>query len=238
MQYNGGKKKIAKQLAAIINLAEPKVYWEPFCGMCSVGLLVNAEERHFSDASEATVAALEAARDGYQFPTEVSREQYYKYKELPPSDPLHGFAKFGCSFAGKPWGGYAKNSTGQNYARAASNALKTIGGGLGSAILNVGNYEDIVANADIIYADPPYQGTSRVGDGTNFDSRAFWDWVRQQTATVFVSEYQAPEDFVMVWSKQTTGLRMSQGKQKPTEKLFLHEKHTELISKIQAAFPM
>ena len=238
MRYNGGKKKIAKQLAAIINLAEPKVYWEPFCGMCSVGLLVTAEKKYFTDVSEATIAVLRAAREGYQFPTEVSCEQFYEYKQLPLSNPLHGFAKHGCAFGGI--GGYAKDNPqrGDYYARASSNALKTIGGRLGNAILSVANYKDYTVNADVIYADPPYQGTAKVGDGSKFDSNAFWDWVRQQTAPVFVTEYQAPDDFVTLWSKQQTGLRMSQGKQKPTEKLFLHEKHTELISKIQAAFPM
>lgn len=236
MQYNGGKKGIAKQLAAIINLAEPKVYWEPFCGMCSVGLLVNAQEKHFSDADEATIAVLKAARDGFEFPTTVTREQYFEYKALPPSNPLHGFAKYGCSFAGKPWGGYAKNARNDNYAFTAQKTIKTIGGGLINAELVNQRYNRLTIAASVIYADPPYAGTTSCGTSEKFDTVKFWDWARDQTVVVFVSEYQAPEDFICVFEKRISGLRTKGVK--PQEKLFLHERHTELIAKILSKFPM
>lgn len=48
--------------------------------------------------------------------------------------------------------------------------------------------------------DPPYQGTTGYKTGT-FDHDKFFDWCREQAKknVVFVSEYNAPDDFECVW---------------------------------------
>ena len=61
---------------------------------------------------------------------------------------------------------------------------------------------DIPANS-VIYCDPPYNGTTKYKD--SFDSDAFWQWCRDKAKeghTVYVSEYNAPEDFKCIWEKQ------------------------------------
>ena len=61
---------------------------------------------------------------------------------------------------------------------------------------------DLVNEANaLIYCDPPYQNTSGYKAGS-FDSVAFFEWCRQQAKRgniVFVSEYEAPADFEIVW---------------------------------------
>ena len=59
---------------------------------------------------------------------------------------------------------------------------------------------DIPANA-VIYCDPPYKGTAEYKEG-NFNHAKFWEWVREKSKThnVYVSEYQAPEDFEVILS--------------------------------------
>jgi DNA adenine methylase len=55
-----------------------------------------------------------------------------------------------------------------------------------------------------VYCDPPYQSTKRYE--TDFDNNAFWEWVRETTPKVkalYVSEYEAPDDFKCIWQKDT-----------------------------------
>lgn len=54
----------------------------------------------------------------------------------------------------------------------------------------------------------------------------FWQWCRekvQQGHDIFVSEYQAPEDFICVWEKQVnSSLTKNTGAKKNVERLFQH----------------
>lgn len=219
MQYNGGKQKIAKHLAKIINTAAPEVYWEPFCGMCSVGRLIQAKERIFTDASLATVSLVNAAVQGYSFPSSATEAEYNAAKTLPEDNPLHGFFKFGCSFAGKPWGGFAR-SGGRNYAASAANSLKKLeGAGIRCAH---GEYDAVGVKADVVYADPPYGGTTACGNGKRFDSGRFWQWVREYPGKVFVSEYAAPPDFQAVFEAEVTAGLIPKGR-KNVERLFVRK---------------
>lgn len=75
----------------------------------------------------------------------------------------------------------------------------------------------------IIYCDPPYENTSGYKTG-NFNHSLFWDWCRNMRKlghTIFVSEYNAPEDFECVWSKQVASVLDKKGtNKKPIERLF------------------
>lgn len=48
----------------------------------------------------------------------------------------------------------------------------------------------------VIYCDPPYKDTA--GYGIDFDHDAFYKWALSQTAPIFISEYQMPDDFVCI----------------------------------------
>ena len=52
----------------------------------------------------------------------------------------------------------------------------------------------------MIYCDPPYQGTTGYKTGA-FDHDKSFNWCRDQAKNniVFVSEYNAPDDFIEVW---------------------------------------
>lgn len=56
----------------------------------------------------------------------------------------------------------------------------------------------------LIYCDPPYQNTTKFETGS-FDYDKFWDWCRRMSKCnkVFISGYQAPDDFKCVWSKES-----------------------------------
>ena len=62
------------------------------------------------------------------------------------------------------------------------------------------DYREIELPDDcVVYADPPYKGTSGY-NGANFDSDAFWDWCRKCPHPVYISEYTAPDDFIEIAS--------------------------------------
>lgn len=79
---------------------------------------------------------------------------------------------------------------------------------------------DIPANA-VIYCDPPYAGTTGY-NGEAFDHAAFYNWCREQTAPLFVSEYNMPEDFTLVDTIEKPKLFSSNGTsaEKTLEKLY------------------
>ena len=77
-------------------------------------------------------------------------------------------------------------------------------------------------DGDIVYCDPPYKNTQEYG--IQFDSDAFWEWARTRNYPVYVSEYQAPEDFVSIWSKEKRVLLSSESLTAPrVEHLFVHK---------------
>lgn len=88
------------------------------------------------------------------------------------------------------------------------------------------SYLDLeIPNNSIIYCDPLYQYTTKYAHP--FDHNLFWEWVREKSKEgykVFVSEYNAPDDFTCVWSKHTVST-VRQGKaNKAIERLFIYDR--------------
>lgn len=87
--------------------------------------------------------------------------------------------------------------------------------------------EYVHEDGDVVYCDPPYADTNQYKAG-DFDSAAFWEWVRTRDYPVYVSEYQAPEDFVSIWSKEKRRLFNDRNlSANAVEHLFLHKKWLE-----------
>ncbi len=126
MQYLGGKAKIAKPLAALINSFKPTVYWEPFIGGCNVLPLVAASVRVGSDVHPPLIAMYRALQQGWEPPECVSEGEYAAARALSDEDPLKGFIGFGCSFSGRWFEGYARNRRGDNFAGQAKRALAKV----------------------------------------------------------------------------------------------------------------
>ena len=81
---------------------------------------------------------------------------------------------------------------------------------------------EIPPNA-VIYCDPPYEGTN-CGKYDGFDSERFHEWARQQS-NIFISEYNMPDDFIVVDEVEKTVLSAANGNsQKAVERLYTNEK--------------
>lgn len=79
----------------------------------------------------------------------------------------------------------------------------------------------------VVYCDPPYAETLKYP--TDFDTVSFWNWVRamaQQGLEIYVSEYNAPDDFKCIWQKDVPdgmGITIEGRKQnRKIEKLFVY----------------
>ena len=143
---------------------------------------------------------------------------------------LLGFVAYACSFGGGWWNGFIgyNEKKGENYVKEAIRGLKKH---IDSAV-NMensdflhGNYEVIeIPDNAFVYCDPPYANTKKYAN--DFDNERFWDWCRELIETkenikLLISEYNAPEDFVCIWSK---GVQDSMGNNtmSKNEKLFIH----------------
>jgi DNA adenine methylase len=228
MRYLGGKSRIAKDLAKIINkyTQGEKPFVSLFCGSCSVESKVNAPMKLCNYKHEYLIAMWKGLQNGYELPDTITREQYYDIKANQDRDKcLTGFVGFGCSFGGKWWGGFARDKKGKNYCAESKASVNKDLKGLMNVTFACLDYRDVkIPDGAVVYADPPYGETTGYSTG-KFDSNAFWDHMRKlsRTHVVLISEESAPEDFTCIWKKEyTRTLDVNKSNQpKKTEKLFI-----------------
>ncbi len=231
MQYLGGKSRIAKEIVEVMSAErEEDMTWvEPFMGSGKVISLVNGR-RIGADVNHEIIALFKAIRGGWRPPTDVSKEFYYEVKNNQDkySDHLKAFISIGCSFGAIRWRAYARSNRGDNYAKSAHNSLMKLNPLIQGIGLYSCDYKSLaIPKRSLIYCDPPYRNTA--GYGFEFNHDEFDDWCRDRVKEghyVFVSEYNMPEDFELVWSKEVkVTVSTKSNNMTKTEKLFrLHKK--------------
>lgn len=226
MQYFGGKQRIAKQIVKVLknNLENTKYYFEPFVGGASTILLMDGK-RVASDKNEYIIEVYKAIQEGWIPPKAVSEEEYYYIKEHKDENKaLAGFVGIGCSYSGKWFGGYARNSTGRNYCLNAYNSIMKQKNFLNGILFKSMDYREAHPKNALIYCDPPYSNTTKYNATGTFDSKEFWEVMREWSKNnlVFISEYSAPNDFQCVLEIPTKlDIRNKENiKEKRIEKLF------------------
>lgn len=225
MRYFGGKARISKELVAFLQqqLQPNQAFVDLFCGACNIVSKIKAPVRIANDIHPALIAMWKHVQKtgGSDLPTSLTREEYYAVKENGPLW-LQGFVGFGCSFAGKWWGGYACDKTGCNYcARARRSTIKKA-----NLVKDVrfmcDSYQNVLIPQEaLVYCDIPYKGTTSYGGIPEFDHEAFYTWARKHE-NVYVSEYakNVPEGATIVWRKKSRqGILDGSGKRRPTEEV-------------------
>lgn len=80
----------------------------------------------------------------------------------------------------------------------------------------------------IVYCDPPYANTNHYGlNGRKFDNDAFWEWARHCKQPVFISEYEAPKDFICIAEISATSKIAAKVNKHVIEKIFIRESDSE-----------
>lgn len=80
-----------------------------------------------------------------------------------------------------------------------------------------------IPDNSLIYCDIPYFGTKQYSTSKNFDYNKFYRWCKEMKKkghTIFISEYNMPEDFKCIWSKQITNAMHQTNTKKTVEKLY------------------
>jgi DNA adenine methylase len=233
----GSKNRLSKYFLPVIlsHRNEGQTFVEPFCGGCNLTDKVEGP-RIASDANKYLIGLWKALQSGWTPPEKVTREMYNETKANKDAFPpeLVGWIGFVWSFRGTFYGAFVGEGVhrcGTNYGeRGAANVLAQVAK-LEGVDFRHSTYDALeIPDRSLIYCDPPYAGVSKYK--FEIDHEKFWEWCRQKNIeghTVFVSEYDAPDDFVCLWMRETKSTLAYNSKTKSnnvvihTERLFVHE---------------
>ncbi len=232
MKYMGSKARFSKEILPIIlkDRTADQWYVEPFAGgmnaICEVNgnRLANDKNYYLIEMwkwitkNDIPLKSDEITKEIYDY----ARDIYNKRVENTLSDSLVGWIGWMGSANGRFFdGGYSGKSNTKNGAirdyidEAIRNIEKQLPKMIGVQFENKDYAElEIPANS-IIYCDIPYQGTKQYSTSKDFNHLKFWNWCRKkakQGHRIFVSEYEAPTDFVCVWKKEAKSSLSANGK--------------------------
>lgn len=229
MKYVGSKARYAGELLPLIlrgRTDEP--YVEPFVGGANMIERVLGR-RIGNDVNPYIIAMYRAIQDGWVPPNHVSERQYYHMRQFKHRYPpeLVGFVGTVCAFGAQWFGAYARGKRGDNdhvnYALQGKRQLLEDRHRLMGIEFHSGDYRDFpIPPGSIIYCDPPYAAVHQPYH-ERFNSEAFWSWVREMAGShrIYVSEYEAPDDFRCIWQKRTSSSQSDSVWTLATERLFV-----------------
>lgn len=234
MKYMGSKSRFAKELLPIMLMDRGNRAWiEPFVGGGNMidkvqGVRIGADSNRYAIEALITIRdnVLHLPKNNIEFTEEdyemLREDDTYKYK---------GYAGFAFSYGAKWLGGWRRDKLKKRdyVSEAYRNALKQSPKLQGVSLLHKTYRQLEIPKNSLIYCDPPYEGTTQYRD--QFNHSDFWEWCREMVIKghkVFISEYNAPDDFVCIWQKETvSSLTKDTGSKKAIEKLFKHKsQHT------------
>lgn len=224
MRYLGGKSKIRKEVARFLeSIREGRDYLEPFVGGGWV-LQEMTGQRTASDGNVALIAMYQALQQGWEPPDFVSESEYINARSLSDDSPMKAFIGFGCSFAGKWFGGYARSNNKTCYAATSKRSLMKQLPLIQHVRFMACDYRNHEPINMLVYCDPPYANTTSYGAFDGFNHSTFWETMRQWSAnnTVVISEYSAPDDFICVAEfRSRMGMTTDESRPIRSEKLFM-----------------
>lgn len=233
MKYMGSKNRIANEILPIILNGRKSNQWyvEPFCGglgtMDKVGGL-----RLASDKNKYLIAMWKGLQENRERPKEISKELYDRARteynngtNINFDDFMIGWIGWMASFNGRFFdGGYSGITQSRNYVdeqiRNTEKQLNKIKG----IVFKHSSYDELdIPSGSIVYCDIPYYNTKQYATSKDFDHNKFWQWCRDMSKkghVVYISEYNAPDDFTCVWQKSLTNSMNAKITYNSTEKLF------------------
>ena len=231
--YQGGKAKIGKEIAKQIEMVEDIIgyqgqYFEPFCGLLGVGIHFAREGRSVlaNDINNDLILMLKTIKNGWNPPRACSKKKYEEFRNSKVHSAERGFYGFACAYSGIFYAGYRVKSGERNFFNTFRSSLLQMKPVLQNVKFTNKSYADFRPKGMTIYCDPPYLdnsfGTKHFDD---FNFKQFWQTMRKWSKDnlVFISEYQAPNDFRCIWKKKLkSGFNGNTKRKKRTEKLFIY----------------
>ena len=242
MKYIGSKKRISKYIRPILQKYIDKnnisVYYEPFVGGSNMIDEIKCSLKIGNDIHPQLIAMFQELQKGWIPPEYISEDEYIEVRDNREDFPDYyvGYVGFNATFSAKYFGGYARGFKADGITprylsnEAYRNLMKQVPKLKGIQYICSDYYDNEFCELHnaVIYCDPPYENTTKYATG-NFDYERFWSWCKRMSKTnkVFISSYNAPNDFECIWQKNTlANFDANRGnntdKKKRTEKLFVY----------------
>ena len=231
MKFMGSKNRISKYILSIIlKDRKPDQYFID-CFVGGGNLIDKVQGNRIGlDNNKYLIALLEKIKNDPNNLPIIEKEEYHNIKNNMNhyQDWLVGWCAICHSYNGKWFGGFAGEittiiNTKRDYRiEAKKNAIKQSPDLQGIKLINCSYDELEIPKNSIIYADPPYFGATKYKD--DFNHQKFWEWCREisNKHQLFISEYNAPDDFKCIWQKEiNSSLDKNTGSKKGIEKLFI-----------------
>ena len=236
MKYMGSKNRIAKYILPIIlkDRKDNQHYVEPFVGGCNMidkvdGLRIGADNNKYLIAMwqglvDSQSKILDIPKNIY----DLARTDFNNKKNNNFTDFEIGWIGWMASFNGRFFdGGYSGKTTTRNYVdEQIRNTLKQVHLLKGVKFIHSDYINLEIPKNSIIYCDIPYKDTKQYATSKDFNHDTFWEWCRNMTRLghqVFISEYNAPEDFECIWLMEVTNSMNTTKTTRPVEKLFIYK---------------
>ena len=236
MIYQGSKARIVGDILPIMlkDMHPGMAFVDGFCGGCSVIQNVPQTYRRIANDNNRYLIAMwsKLTTTDWKPPTTIEKPFYAKVRESwhkndgAFDDATIGWVGFMASWNGRFFdGGYSShNAGGRDYiAENIRNTMRQIDDLKGVEWQSCSFENVTMPHGSLVYYDPPYRGTSSYATAKGFDHYRFYDWARQMKRdghTVYISEYDMPGDFKIVWQKQITNSVNLTKTYKPTERLW------------------
>ena len=248
MKYMGSKNRIAKHILPIIlkDRKENQYYVEPFVGGANMIDKVGGN-RIGADINPYLIELFKGLQNGRALIFDMPKTLYDKARVEYNNKTTIEFDLFTIAWIGYMAsangrffeGGYSgisetKTGTSRNYIKESiSNIQKQV-----PRIQDINfvccSYEKLgIPENSIIYCDIPYENTKQYSFSKKFNYTKFWQWCRDMTLlghTVFISEYNAPNDFECIWQQEVKSSLSANGvsgsSKTSVEKLFIFKEGT------------
>lgn len=237
MKYMGSKNRIANEIIPIMLKERKQNQWfvDMFCGGCHI--IQNVDGRRIAnDKNKYLIAMWKGLQENRERPKTISKELYSKARteynngtNIEFDDFMIGWIGWMGSYNGRFFdGGYSGHDVGKTHRNYIDEQIRNTESqinDLNSVKFFSKDYKyfDFKENC-LIYCDIPYKDTKQYATSKDFNHDNFFEWCREmsiQGHTVFVSEYQAPNDFECIWEKEITNSMNQTKTYKPIEKLFV-----------------
>lgn len=219
MRYVGSKNKLSKELAPIIQsyITDTTVgYLEPFVGGANMIDKIQCKKKIGCDIHKELIALLNFAKDNPdQLPNKILQDEYKQVQNNKENFPgwYVGLVGFCASFGAKYFGGYARDSRDDNSGKWSAGAIRNLKNQVpllqDTEFWNT-KFQDLPLDkikGYVIYCDIPYRGTTKYKTN-EFPYDEFYSWAKAASTynTVLISEYDMPEEFTCIYSKEVKTL--------------------------------
>ncbi len=239
MKYIGSKNRLSKDLVPIIQSyinKNTKGYLEPFVGGANMIDKIKCSKKIGCDTQKRLIALLKHVSITVEdLPSTISEYEYniVKNNKDKYEDWYVGPIGFCSTFGAKYFGGYARDRKGnRDISNEGIRNLKKQAPNLKDIIFLNCSFLDLPKDkikGYVIYCDPPYKGTLKYKT-EDFPYEEFYQWCRDMSKhnMVLISEYNMPNDFECIWTKESkvnfdSGRQSNDSKNIRVEKLFTYK---------------